>query len=142
MKIIKQFTIGSNVFFKNFTDYFSKDIDELIICDELIDNKKCLNMKIKNKDIFLYKQMEKQEMIEFDLNSNVNMKAGKYLVPEFANYIGLTIEDLKVFKNMFENIDNKHFYEKLIFNFYIQNNSFSLTKNQLDEAYKEYLKHK
>jgi len=142
MKIIKQFTIGSNVFFKNFTDYFSKDIDELIICDELIDNKKCLNMKIKNKDIFLYKQMKKQEMIEFDLNSNVNMKAGKYLVPEFANYIGLTIEDLKVFKNMFENIDNKHFYEKLIFNFYIQNNSFSLTKNQLDEAYKEYLKHK
>ena len=66
------------------------------------------------------------------------MRVGKFLVPEFAEYIGLTIDDLKKLDSMFEELDEKHQYEVLIYNSYIDNNGFFLTDEQRDEAYRVY----
>ena len=70
------------------------------------------------------------------------MAVGKLLVPEVCNYMGITLEELKQFEFAFENIDDKHKYEKIIFDSYIKNNSFTLTKEQRDLAYKEYKKYR
>ena len=142
----KQFIIGSKAFFDYFDDYQSKDIDEIVILDRPlnISNKsiKVLNMKHDNKDVFFYWPLTKEEFIKEALNSNLPMKAGKFLVKDFAEYIGMTIEDLKRLKCMFDKIDEKHCYEKVIYDFYIENNSWDMTPEQLSKAYEIYKKHK
>jgi hypothetical protein len=55
-----------------------------------------------------------------------------------VEFIGFTIEDLKLFEEAFNHIDDKHSYEKKIYDSYIENEGFTLTKEQRDEAYQIY----
>ena len=77
-------------------------------------------------------------MIKDALMSKSGMVIGKFLVLEFINELNMTIEDLKTLKPLIERLDEKHLYEKVIYDSYIQNNDFYLTQEQLDEAYKIY----
>lgn len=142
MKDIKRIQIGSSVFFSEYDDYQSKDIDVLSIMDEFFPGSNSMRLKFNNtnEDVFLYRNLDKEGFIKDDLKSGLPMRAGKYLVPEFIEYIGLTLEDLKQFKSMFENMDEKHRYEKIIYDSYIENNGFFLTDVQRNIAYYEYKK--
>ena len=114
MKPIKQFQMGSTYFFSNYKDFKSKDYDDLCIMDTFIFPGCVMNAKLDGKDVFLFKNMPKQGYIDDLLNSGVNMKAGKFLIPEFNEYINFTIDDLKSILHIFENMDDKHTYEKII----------------------------
>lgn len=141
--VIKKIRIGSTAFFNSFSDFKSKDIDELCIISSPINNKKtgyCL--KAHKKDIILYPELTKEEFIDADLKVNDALKIGKYLVPEFAEYIGLTIEDLYKLKPLVDKLDKRHIYEKSIYDSYINNNSFILTNEQLDTVYQIYKNNK
>lgn len=138
MKTLKEINIGSRVFFSKFPDFESKDKDVVLVMDHLVGGKTCLNAKIKGNDLFLYKRMPKQEWIDSTLSSGVPMKAGKFLVPEFCEYIGFTVEDLDKLEEMFYSIDDKHKYETIIYESYKENNGFFLTDEQLELAYAEY----
>lgn len=138
INVIKEFKIGSSIFFGSYSDYTQKDIDILAITDLPLFGKPIMNMKLKEKDIFFMCLEENSVMIDKTLESGVNMRAGKFLSPLFAEYIGLTIEELKRLKPMFDNIDEKHRYEKVIFDSYVENNGFFLTDEQRLRAYKEY----
>jgi len=138
INVIKEFKIGSSVFFGSYSDYTQKDIDILAITDLPLFGKPMMNMKLKEKDIFFMCLEENSVMLDKTLESGVNMRAGKFLSPEFAEYIGLTIEELKRLKPMFEKIDEKHRYEKVIFDSYVENNGFFLTDEQRLRAYEEY----
>jgi hypothetical protein len=70
------------------------------------------------------------------------MKVGKFLIPEFVEYISFKIEELKQFEEIFDKLDDKHKYEKKIFEYYIQNNDFKLTNEQLKDVYEEYKKYR
>ena len=50
----------------------------------------------------------------------------------------ITLEDLKPFEEIFNNMDEKHQYEKIIYDAYVTNNDFTLTKEQRDKAYESY----
>ena len=138
INVIKEFKIGSSIFFDSYSDYTQKDIDILAITDLSLFGKQKMNMKLKEKDIFFMCIEENSIMIDKTLESGVNMRAGKFLSPEFAEYIGLTIEELKRLKPMFDEIDEKHRYEKVIFDSYVENNGFFLTDEQRLRAYEEY----
>lgn len=138
INVIKEFKIGSSIFFDSYSDYTQKDIDILAITDLPLFGKPMMNMKLKDKDIFFMCIEENSVMLDKTLESGVNMRAGKFLSPEFAEYIGLTIEELKKLKPMFDDIDEKHMYEKVIFDSYIKNNGFFLTNEQRLMAYEEY----
>lgn len=138
INVIKEFKIGSSIFFDSYSDYTQKDIDILAITDLPLFGKSMMNMKLKDKDIFFMCIEENSVMLDKTLESGVNMRAGKFLSPEFAEYIGLTIEELKKLKPMFDDIDEKHMYEKVIFDSYIKNNGFFLTNDQRLMAYEEY----
>lgn len=140
MKIIKKFKIGSSVFFKNIENFISKDIDKLFIIDSNLPD--ILNMKDNNIDIFFCPNFTKEQFIENTINSDVAMRVGKFLIPEFSNYIGFTINDLHLLSDLFNKLDDKHKYEIIIKNAYLKNNSFTLTDEQLNEAYKEYKKYR
>lgn len=145
MRVLKSFIIGSFAFFKNFSDYKSKDLDELCIMDEFIfKNTNIMNMKIKNtnKDIFLCRNMSKSEFLMDTITCDTPMRVGKFLVPDFINYINLTIDDLKSLESIFNKLDDKHKYEKIIFDAYIENNDFILTEQQLNKAFEVYKKYK
>ena len=138
MKPIKQFQMGSTYFFSKYRDFKAKDYDDLCIMDRFIFKGNVMNMKLKDKDVFLFRNMPKQGYIDDLTSSGVNMKAGKFLIPEFNEYIGFTIDDLKSIISYFDNMDDKHSYEKIIANYYIKNNGFFLTDYQRKKAYAEY----
>ena len=132
--------MGSTYFFSKYKDFKPKDYDDLCIMDTFIFPGCVMNMKLNGKDVFLFKNMPKPGYIDDLLNSGVNMKAGKFLIPEFNEYINFTIDDLKSILHIFENMDDKHTYEKIIAESYIENNGFFLTGKQRRKAYAEYKK--
>ena len=143
MKTIKLFQMGSSYFFNDYEDYNLKDNDELHVLDEWkFPKTNGLIMTLKNpktkKDIFYIKNTNKKEYIDDVIESKVYMRVGKFLIPEFNEYIGFTIDDLKSIMYLFDSIDEKHTYEKIIAESYIENNGFFLTKEQRDRAYDDY----
>lgn len=130
--------IGSTYFFSGYKDFKSKDIDEL----EIIDTNEFSQVRQitgKGKCLFQMKrQQTKESYIEWALKSKNGMVIGKFLVPEFCEAIRLTIEDLPRLKPLIERLDDKHKYEEIIFNSYIENNAFTLTQEQRDLAYQSY----
>ena len=142
MKQIKKFKMGSSYFFHSIPGFKSKDADELILMDNwVVPNTNVLNCRsnISGKDIFFFKNMSKTEFLEDALRSKVPMRAGKFLVKEFAEHLGMTIQDLEKLEPLFLAMDEKHTYEKLIYDAYIANQGWFLTDDQLADAYKEYL---
>jgi hypothetical protein len=138
--VTKEYTVGSSYFFKCYDDYKIHDIDILGILSQPINGNKSFIVKLDKKDLILYPNFSKDEFIDNGLNANDPIKVGKYLNKEFAEDIGLTIEDLKRFKNLIDNLDDKHKYEKVIYESYIENGKFELTDEQRNKAYEEYKK--
>ena len=140
MKPIKIFSIGSSYFFGDFEDYIVKDRDELQIMDRFVPETNVLNLRKGDEDVFFYRNMDKEGFINDTISSKVPMRAGKFLVKEFAEFINLDINDLKRLGPVFKEMDDKHSYEKIIYESYLKNGGFYLTDKQLQKAYKEYKK--
>ena len=134
--------IGSNVFFKDIDGFVSKDTDILELVDNPTGFKIVRQIKFPNKCVFQWKRMNAQEFIDATFKHNVPMAIGKFLIPEFNNEIGVTIEHLKQLQPLVEKLDDKHLYEKIIYDSYILNNDFYLTEEQLKNAYNEYKKYR
>lgn len=141
MKTIHRIKCGSSTFFSKFKDYKPKDIDWVIFVDKVPGEQLMWRVKIKDDDLMMYHiNATKQQFIDDTLTNP--LKIGKFLSPEFSEYIGFTIEDLKLFKNLINHLDNTHKYQKVIYDSYLENGSFTLTDEQLDKAYKEYKKYR
>lgn len=134
-KVIKTFPTGSSIFFSHFKDFKPHDYDELGILDKPLFGEKILRLTKDGKDTFLMFNYGKEKLIEL---CNVPMAICKFLSPEFAEYIDLTIDDLKKLNELSTRMDDKHYYLKMIYDFYIENNGFYLTDEQLNLAYQEY----
>lgn len=135
---MNKFLMGSQYFFSCYDDFTSKDIDEIQIIEtnefshvrQITGQGKCLFQ--------LKKYSSKEEYINWDLQSGLGMTVGKYLIPEFCNEIGFTINDLLKVQSLVNKLDDKHIYEAIIFDSYIENGSFKLTNEQRQRAYKSY----
>ena len=136
----KRIVIGSRAFFEGMPDFQSKDKDILVLTDkpngfthyrQLSMSGRCtIEWARKPKDEFLaYAMREKADGLEF----------GKFLVPEFAEELGLMIADLAMLYSHFrERINDKHKYQYSIYNAYIANNAFVLSDEQRAIAYDAY----
>lgn len=135
-----RFRVGSTAFFSGYPGFHPSDVDEL----DIEDNPKLYHdfMQIRKTDksrcLFKWRHMTADEFVEYTLNSRLPMELGKFLVPEVAEYLGFTIEHLKRLKPVAERLDEKHRYEKIIYDSYVDNNGFYLTDVQREEAYEEY----
>lgn len=134
--------VGSNVFFKDIEGFNSKDIDILELVDNPTDFKYLRQFRFKDKCVFQWRNMPVDEFIDAELMMNVPMSVCKFLCPEFIKLKGLTIEQLKRLQPLVDKMDEKHMYLKTIYDSYIANNDFTLTDEQLNEAYKIYLKYR
>lgn len=134
--------VGSNVFFKDIKGFNSKDTDILELVDNPTDFKYLRQFRFKDKCVFQWRNMPVDEFIDAELLMNVPMSVCKFLCPEFIKLKGLTIEHLKRLQPLVDKMDEKHMYLKTIYDSYIANNDFTLTEQQLNDAYKMYLKYR
>lgn len=134
--------VGSKAFFENIKGFNSKDTDILELVDNPTDFKYLRQFRFKDKCVFQWRNMPVDEFIDAELLMNVPMSVCKFLCPEFIRLKGVTIEHLKRLQPLVDNMDEKHMYLKTIYDFYIANNDFTLTDEQLNEAYKIYLKYR
>lgn len=136
----KKITVGSKAFFSSIKEFKpSSGEDELYLLEKGNGYEYIQTIKVFNKYIIKIVRRPKEDLIKYALNSSPAMVVGKFLVPEFANEIGLTIDDLKRLQPLIESLEKKHQYEKIIFESYIANNNFTLTEEQLQEAYSSYM---
>lgn len=129
--------IGSNYFFKDYEDFKSTDIDKIDII-ETTEFKEKRTIRGQGKDYIFLRQKPKNELIKDALNSELAMVVGKFLIPEFNEKIGFTIEDLPKVQPLIDRLDKKHEYEKIIYESYLENKEFILTQKQRDAAYVSY----
>ena len=134
--------VGSKAFFENIKGFRSKDTDILELVDNPTDFKYLRQFRFKDKCVFQWRNMPVDEFIDAELMMNVPMSVCKFLCPEFIKLKGLTIEQLKRLQPLVDNMDEKHMYLKTIYDFYIANNDFTLTDEQLNDAYNIYLKYR
>lgn len=135
----KRYLVGSQYFFKSFSDFVPKDLDELILEENPKDYKIKMQITGKGKCLFKWRKLKPQQFIEY---TKLPMELGKFLVKEVCQEIGFTIEHLKQLKPIVDKLDEKHLYEKVIWESYIENNDFHLTNEQLQMAYEEYKKYR
>lgn len=135
-----RFKIGSQAFFSNYAEFEPSDLDEVEFTTEpkLFKNFLQIRAKDRSRCLFIWRKMSPDEFVDYALNSPLPMEAGKFLVPEVAEYLGFTIEHLKKLESVFERLDERHDYEKIIFRSYIENGSFTLTDEQRAEAFQAY----
>lgn len=129
--------MGSTYFFKSYPDFKPHDIDKI----DIIETDKFAEKQIirgQGKDYIILKNKPKQQLIADALKSELAMVVGKFLIPEFNNCIGFTIEDLPQLQPLIDNLDEKHLYEKIIYEAYLANGDFILTQKQRDAAYESY----
>lgn len=130
--------VGSTYFFSCYDGFKSKDIDEV----EIIDTNNFKNMRQLSgmgKCLFQVKrQPSKEEYIDYALKNNNGMVIGKFLVPEFCEAIGFTIEDLPRLAPLLKRLNENHKYEEVIYDSYLTNKAFVLTEKQRAKAYELY----
>ena len=136
---MNKFLVGSNVFFKGyFEDFTTKDVDTLVLENEPVGYEIVRQFHFQNRCIFQWKRMSKDEFIDLSLERGLGMELGKFLVPEFAKELKMNINDLERLRPLAEKLDEKHLYEKIIFDAYIENGCWVLTNEQRMEAYRIY----
>lgn len=133
--------MGSRYFFEGYPDFKPHDTDTI----ELVPPNKMFKIglvvrgkKGQGTDAYFFVKKPKEDMIQDALNSQVPMVFCKFLIPEFNEQIGFTVEDLPKLWPLVNRVDEKHLYAKMIFEYYIENKSFTLTQEQRDKAYHEY----
>lgn len=136
----KQFTVGSRAFFSDMPDFRSKDSDILVLMDEPAGFQWRREQQLRGVSTFRYKREPIAQMIQRTLDADDPLMVGKFLVPEVAAELGVSVADILPLQPLVSKLDDKHKYYAVIFNAYQANGSFTLTKEQRDEAYTEYWK--
>lgn len=134
----KKILIGSRAFFSNCPNFNSKDIDYLILVNKGNDFQFVRQLSFPHQCIFEFVRRPKQEMIDYALQHGAAMQVGKFLVKEFAEEIGLTIDDLKQLQPLVDKLDSKHAYERIIFDFITENGSWDIPDEVRNAAYDVY----
>lgn len=137
---MKRFIVGSTYFFKGFKDFKSKDKDYAIIVDNPIGFTHTRQTMYGSYDIFEYARKNPVDILEYIVKAGLPMRVNVILVPEFSKEIGIKIEHLSIIKPLIDKLDEKHQYLKVIYEAYIENGDFTLTEEQLNNAYESYKK--
>ena len=138
---MKEILVGSDVFFAGMPGFHDNHPDitsRVYIDDNPTDYEIEKDYMEDNIHKIRWRNMSKEDIIKFHMDCYKGRYLGKFLVPEYAETIGLTIDDLKKLKHLSEWLDYRHTYEKIIYDSYIENNGFFLTEEQKNKAYEDY----
>ncbi len=89
--------------------------------------------------MFEWRAASADELIAYALDHpKPAMQIIKFLSPDFAAHIGLSIVQLQRLKPLVDALDPKHRYAAVIYDSYIENGDFTLTDSQREAAYQCY----
>lgn len=131
--------VGSAAFFGDMEGFSPKDRDYVLLVDEP-SGFSYVRQTHSSYCLFEWRRMTPQGFVDYALLNGPAMQLGKFLVPEFAEAIGLTMDDLRKLRPLAESLDAKHGYERVIYDSYMANGRMELTAEQLSSAYGEYRK--
>lgn len=77
-------------------------------------------------------------MVQRAVDSKDALQLCKFLVPEVAAELRMSVDDIRPLETLLPLLDEKHRYYEIIFRAYLTNGSFTLTEAQRLEAYKSY----
>ena len=94
-------------------------------------------------DKTFYYRYEKQDFIDDIVNGIVpKYFLNKFLVPEVNEAIGFEFSELHALNYLFDELDDKHKYLKIIYDSYIENDEYYLSDSQRELAFNEYKKYR
>lgn len=131
--------VGSRAFFSGMKGFHSKDQDYLILVDNPQGFSWRREQSIRGVCRFEYKKDTPAAMVAKTLEHGDAMLLGKFLVPQFAEAIGATVQDILPLEALLPKLDQKHQYEAVIFQAIKENKSFDLTDEQRAAAYEAYM---
>lgn len=136
----KRITVGSKAFFGGMPDFQNKHEDILILSDTPNGFVNYRQSYVSERYKIEWAAKPKAEFLAYAMREKANgLEFGKFIVPDFAAEIGLTIDELKTLYGFYENrIDETHKYQKVIYQAYVDNNAFTLTEEQRSAAYEAY----
>ena len=136
----KRIIVGSRAFFEGMPDFAPKDTDVLVWVEKPNGFKDYRQTHVSGRCTIEWRAMSKAELLQHAKRDKAcGLEFGKFLVPEFAEMVGLTIADLKEVEPYLEQkIDAKHEYQLLIYSAYVDNDAFTMTDEQSAKAYALY----
>ena len=136
----KQITTGSRAFFSGMEGFQPKDKDIVVLIDKSQANGFEWMRQTSNGSVDLFEIVNrpKAELIAHAVEKAKPMAIARFLTPAFAEAIGLQVEDLKELKPMRQALDAKHAYLGIIFDAYVETDSFALSGEQRQSAYDAY----
>ena len=131
---MKKFLSGSKIYFKDYLDFKPHDTDYILFENNPKLYKEYAHIKERNVDVFAYKDMSKEEFINFIKKriSYDGMQIGTLINTEMCEYLNITIDDLRNIDINQIKLYEKWNYLKMIYNFYLENNGMYLTQEQRD----------
>lgn len=135
----KKFLTGSRAFFSCLADFRPKDTDWIVLDDAPKGYQYYRQTSIPGKCLFEWRDMGADALIDYALqHPKPPMQVIKFLSPDFAKHIGLTMMQLTRLQPIIDALDAKHRYAAIIYDSYLQNGDFTLTDEQRDAAYQCY----
>lgn len=138
METTTKIEVGSRAFFGGIADFASKDHDYVVLVDQPQGFNYRRECSLRGVDTFEYKRMSAADFVAKTLEYADALAVGKFLVKGFADAIGLTIEQLQQLQPLVEKLDEKHQYERIIFDAIISAGSWDLSDETLQAAYLSY----
>ena len=133
-------TIGSRAFFEGMEGFHPKDTDLLILQAKPSGYRYVKQIHMSGRCIYYWRLMAGVEYIDYALQKGPAMQVGKFLVPEFARVVGISVSDIQRLHPLIDRLDRAHHYERLIYESYVANGTFSLSTVQRSAAFAEYKK--
>lgn len=130
--------VGSRALFDGVDGFHSKDRDYLILVEQPQNFNWRREQNLRGMCLFEYKKDTPTAMIAKTLEVGDALLIGKFLVPEVAQAIGATVEDILPLESLLPKLDAKHQYEAVIFEAIKTNGTFTLTDRQRQEAFRQY----
>lgn len=112
--------VGSRYFFGSMDGFKSKNTDYVLLVDEPR-GFEYVRQTSSSYCLFEWKRMKPISFVEYTLSRGPAMQLGKFLVPEFCDEIGFTLNHLKMLEPLVEKLDAKRQYEKVIYDAYLAN---------------------
>jgi hypothetical protein len=134
----RRYIVGSRAFFEGMPGFKPKDVDILVLVKRSDFFKNSRERHGNGRCLFEWVDRSRKKWLSALMETSLPMEVGKVLVPDVARHIGLTIDDLKALHNQFEQLDARHKYERMIYDYYILNGGFFLTDEQRNNAFEEY----
>lgn len=134
---MKEFLTGSRAFFSDYEDFRPHDTDIIKFNPEQGYN--IVQISRLGQCTFVWKHNKAQDIIDYLLDGYGFTSACIMLfVPDIIKEVGMTFDKLPQLKPLIDKLDDRHKYIEVIYNAYLENGKFELTKEQLDSAYEEY----